>query len=163
MSLGWDYFLSFVIPTTAVLSVSGIFPRVGPARALVIALRSKLFPLKLNPRSQRLSELNLLQDALKALESNRFIVVTGPTGIGKSLLIDTALFHHWGVIKMSVSGGASVDKIIADALTKATGIQSTFLNKEYSWSRVLFFYKLFSRGVLNLRSVCNCAWRCPRY
>ena len=140
--------LSLAVPTTiAVLSVSGFFPRFGLSRALFIALRSKLFPLNLIPRSSRHNEVKVFQSMLMALESDQFIVVTGPTGVGKSLLIDTALFRQCGVMKMSVNGGASVKKIISDALTKATGIQASFLDKENNWARVLLFYKLFSSGV----------------
>ena len=75
----------------ALLSISGAIPRVGFVRAFSFGWRN--YFKKTYPLSVRKSEIKLLNDTIKS----------GEKGNGKSCFIDTALNHHHGVSKISVS------------------------------------------------------------
>ena len=93
--------LSIGASSLALLSVTGVIPRVGIVRALMLGWRS--YFQTINPLSVRKSEVNKLNKSIICLLKGRYIVVTGGKGIGKSCLIDTTLNRHHGVVKISVS------------------------------------------------------------
>ena len=55
-------------------------PRVGPLRALVLGLRSRLF-LRAKPVSQRTQDVASLQQNLSIANKDQYIVVAGPKGV----------------------------------------------------------------------------------
>ena len=85
----------------ALISASGIIPRVGLVRALSLGFKS--YFKTTYPLSVRKSGINQLSDSLLLMEKGEYITVTGGKGIGKTCLIDTTLNRHLGVVKISVS------------------------------------------------------------
>ena len=85
----------------ALVSVAGVIPRVGLARALSLGYKS--YFKTAYPLSVRKSEIKILSDSILWMEKGEYITVTGGKGIGKTCLIDTTLNHHLGVVKISVS------------------------------------------------------------
>ncbi len=67
-------------------------------RALWLLFRSRLFANQ-NAISQRKSDLRNIKTEVDSLQYSydRFLVVRGPKGIGKTTAIETALNHTWGV------------------------------------------------------------------
>ena len=71
------------------LPFTGLIPRIGPGRAAWIALRSRLISSK-NPQSIRTADIKRLTEAIQSnCFAQKYIVVTGPKGVGKSCLVDT--------------------------------------------------------------------------
>ena len=85
----------------ALISASGIIPRVGLVRALSLGFNS--YFKTTYPLSVRKSGINQLSDSLLLMEKGEYITVTGGKGIGKTCLIDTTLNRQLGVVKISVS------------------------------------------------------------
>jgi hypothetical protein len=87
--------------TIGVISASGAVPKVGIFRALSLGWRNVFRTI--SPISVRQREINLVISDVENLTHGGYVVVTGGKGHGKSCLIDTALNHRKGVIKISVS------------------------------------------------------------
>ena len=85
----------------ALISASGIIPRVGLVRALSLGFKS--YFKTTYPLSVRASEIKQLNDSILTMKKGSYITVTGGKGIGKTCLIDTTLNRHLGVVKISVS------------------------------------------------------------
>jgi hypothetical protein len=69
----------------------GLAPRLGSGRAFSIALRSR-FALKPNPESVRFAEIKLLRSKITDMDvAQRYMVVTGEKGVGKTCLLNTAI------------------------------------------------------------------------
>ena len=85
----------------AVISASGIAPKVGLGRAVVLAFRTAFSSQSI--QSARTSEIQNLLKQVNKLSHDRYIVVTGGKGMGKSTLIKSALNRHLGVVEISVS------------------------------------------------------------
>ena len=83
------------------LSIAGVIPRVGLARALSLGFKS--YFKTTYPLSVRKSEIKQLSDSILCMGKGNYITVTGGKGIGKTCLIDTTLNRHLGVLKISVS------------------------------------------------------------
>ena len=82
--------------------------RVGPGRALGRALRSRLFR-SAAPRSLRLKDVQSLRSALNMLAPQSYIVVSGPKGVGKTCVIDTATERTCGIVGVSVAPGTKME------------------------------------------------------
>jgi hypothetical protein len=96
-------FLEIGASTLAVVSVAGAMPRVGVVRAFTLGWRS--YYKTSCPLSIRKSEVKMLDNLTLWMEKGSYIVVTGGNGNGKICLVDTALNHHHGVVKISVNVG----------------------------------------------------------
>jgi hypothetical protein len=120
------------------------FVRVGPGRALSLALRSRLFR-RPYPFTARTEELQELQELLTTKSSGQYIVVMGPKGVGKTVLVRSAT-ATCGVVDVEVGGGASDEKILRDAYSAIVKppFKLDILDPAPSALRVLRFYKLFS-------------------
>ncbi|KAI9341955.1 hypothetical protein BDR26DRAFT_836684 [Obelidium mucronatum] len=127
-------------------SFAQVVPRIGPVRAGWVAVRSRF--LQSRPiQSVRTTELNLLRkDISRKTWGQKYIVVTGEKGVGKSCLIDSAVYKTCGVIRVTAQPGHSQDKIIESALRGLTGLRSSFWDLMSNSKRVVFWYKVFTFG-----------------
>ena len=91
----------FLASGLVVALVSGSIAGVGLVRALSLGFKSYLKTIY--PSSVRTSEIKQLNDSILGMKKGSYIVVTGEKGNGKTCLIDSALNHHYGVVKISVS------------------------------------------------------------
>jgi Cdc6-like AAA superfamily ATPase len=82
-------FLPLLTAGGAVVSAIGLIPRIGPGRAVWIALRSR-FAFKPVPESLRLAEIKLLKSEIADKDFGQgYLVVTGEKGVGKTCLLNT--------------------------------------------------------------------------
>jgi energy-coupling factor transporter ATP-binding protein EcfA2 len=124
------------------LSAFGVLPRLGPLRALSVALRSKLF-LAPEAESARTEDASRLRALLAQVDKNKqaYIVVLGPRGVGKSTLIDTVLKRKAGVVDVDVSPVLTHDEILA-RVSERVGGRVWIGSSAGSAKRVVFFFKL---------------------
>ena len=121
---------------------TGLVPRVGIGRAVGLAVRSKLFPVRLRAVSQR-AEVGALKAAVNGLQHGNYIVITGPMGVGKSTVVEMALWRTCGVVYMDVFAEMSDQDVISLALAAiARTSQHAYLNPHNNARRVRFFYDL---------------------
>ena len=140
---------SVIIPTTMVLS--GVVPRVGPGRALMLAVRSWVRHADLV--SQRDEATHLLRRMLQNLGKNQYIVVTGQKGVGKSVVVNTATQRTCGVVNVTVAPGTLRDVIVMKALSEITNSRVGFVDPRPSVRRVLWWYGWFlPRPIVVLRA-----------
>lgn len=123
--------------------VAGLLPRVGLGRAIGLALRSKIFPVKLRTISHRTADVSVVKTALEWLARQNYVVVTGPMGSGKSTVVETALWRTCGVVRMTGYGDMTAEEVIKAALAEVAGTSEFFyLDPHLNAARVLFFYNL---------------------
>ncbi|KAI3640071.1 hypothetical protein MIR68_000949 [Amoeboaphelidium protococcarum] len=134
------------VGSVTVASISGIAPRLGPGRALSIAFRSKVSPYRgeLSDRKELIPQLISMSNYRR----QNYVVVTGPKGVGKSCLIDTAFRNTCGVARIKVEAGSGAGTIVDAALRELTGLSGRFsiANPHANARRVVFWYRLLSRG-----------------
>ena len=65
------------VPSAAVL---GLAPRVGPMRAIALALSTRF--RRARYVSQRVNEVHTLRSMLSSVLPSQYVVVTGPKGVG---------------------------------------------------------------------------------
>ena len=121
-------------------------PKVGPGRALMLALRS-VFRSGPAFASVRTRDKGVLLSMLNALKQDQFIVCKGPRDIGKTHMIRDALTRAPGVVYVNVSPGTSYVDIVnrAYAAISNTAVGATFVNPEVGSRRVLWWYRLLFR------------------
>ena len=140
---------SVIIPSTVVLA--GVVPRVGPGRALALALRSWVRRAK--KVSQRDDATHTLRTMLQNLGEDQYIVVTGQKGVGKSVVVDTATQHTCGVVSVPVAPGTPLKNIVADVLFTVANSRVGFIDPLFSVRRVLWWYGWFlPRPIVVLRA-----------
>ena len=83
-----------------VLSNLGALPKVGCGRAIILHFRSKF--RSASPYSVREEEIKFLRSKLESFGRDRYVVVTGGKGLGKTCLIDSVLNLYGGVVTISV-------------------------------------------------------------
>ena len=139
-------FLPLLAGTGGALSVARVLPRFGPGRAAWIALRSR-FASKPNPESLRSVEVEILKGIFtdKGI-TQRYIVVTGEKGIGKTCLLRTATSKTPGVISVEAGPGESSNTIIKNTLKELTSPPFKFMDPVEKAPRVLFWFRLFTFG-----------------
>lgn len=130
---------AIAVPSAAAL---GLAPRVGPMRAIVLALSTRFSPAK--SVSQR-NEVRTLRNMLSNAQRDQYVVVSGPKGVGKSCMVDTSLEYKVGVVTVRVPAGTSEKEIMADAFRAIT--RSNFISLDHSASarRVLWWHHYFFR------------------
>ena len=96
-----------------VMMAAGVVPRVGPLRAIMLGLSSRLF-LRANPVSQRVQELAKLREAFESRQKDMYSVVTGPKGVGKSCVVNTATEATFGVVTIGVQAATTEVTIVSD-------------------------------------------------
>jgi hypothetical protein len=135
-----------VVPTTALLSLTGLVPRIGPGRAVWIAFRSRFAPNKL-PESIRVVELRQIRKSISEKNFGQgYLVITGDKGVGKSCLLSTSTNKTCGIINVKVQPGKSGDDIIRASLQSLVNMPFDFIPPHDSARRVVFWYQLFSFG-----------------
>ena len=122
------------------LSSSGLLPRAGPLRALIFAFRSKLRSPRL-PISNRTADVNLLRNALEVVDGQKYMVVIGKKGIGKSVLVHTVTNRAFGVVEKEVKPGMDQDAIIDAVLRDLANVNYGPWNPRSNAARVLWWYR----------------------
>jgi hypothetical protein len=139
-------FLPLITAGGTVVSAVGLVPRIGPGRAVWIALRSR-FAFKPNPESLRFAEIKLLRSMLADKDFGQgYLVVTGDKGVGKTCLLNTVTSKTAGVIKVKALPSDNERTIIKNALQRLTRIPFDFIPPFDSAKRVIFWYRLFTLG-----------------
>jgi hypothetical protein len=139
-------FLPLLTAGGVAFSAAGLIPRIGPGRAVWIALRSR-FASKPVPESLRLAEINLLKRKIADKDFGQgYLVVTGEKGVGKSCLLSTVTCKTAGVITVEAQPKDDENTIIKNTLQRLTRINFDFIPPFYSAKRVVFWYSLFTCG-----------------
>lgn len=133
------------LPITLIAaSGAGVVPRVGPGRAVSLALLSKI--RSTSPQSQRIDDVTKLRELLnpRGRDPASYIVVLGPKGVGKSCVIATATARTCGVVSVKVPPGTLEKDIVTSVLAEITRVNvfARYVNMDRSARRVLWFYKL---------------------
>eukprot|EP01031_Cornospumella_fuschlensis_P030368 gene30368-36692_t len=133
---------SAMIP--ALVAASAVILARGSVRAVSLALHSKLFrrmPVTPSIRTEDLAKLNYI---LKTpTRPQNYTVVFGPKGVGKSLLVDTATAHQFGVFNVDTWHSQTSETIVKEVLNTLTANRLSLLFDPTSKARrVLFFYRL---------------------
>ena len=106
-----------------------------------LALRSR-FALSPSPLSQRTAAVDALRAKLASVAADQYVVVTGPKGVGKSCVVDTATRRTCGVVHVGVAAGTSQKDIVRDTLLSVANVQLGFVDPRPSVLRVLRWYAL---------------------
>jgi len=115
-------------------------------RALSLALSNVVRPRAITHQSDRKSLLSMLQTQMNHLNPNEdCVVVMGPKGVGKSLLIDTYARRRAGVVWVDISAGASSTEIKRTVHRKIAGLKSIVTDCENGAVRVVWWYHLLMR------------------
>ena len=130
---------SVIIPSIAVLA--GVVPRVGPGRALALAVRS--WVLRAKKVSQWDDATHTLRSMLRNLGEDQYIVVTGQKGVGKTVVVNTATQRTCGVVSVPVAPGTLQDVIVMKALSEIANSRLGFIDPRPSVRRVLWWYGWF--------------------
>ena len=139
-------FLPLITAGGTVVSAVGLVPRIGPGRAVWIALRSR-FAFKPNPESLRFAEIKLLRSMIADKDIGQsYLVVTGEKGVGKTCLLNTVTSKTAGVIKVNALPLHSEDTIIKNSLQELANPPFKFMNPIKSAPRVIFWYRLCTLG-----------------
>jgi hypothetical protein len=130
----------------AVVSAAGLVPRIGPGRAVWIALRSR-FAFKPVPESLRAAEIRLLKSRIADKDFGQgYLVVTGEKGVGKSCLLRTVTSKTPGVITVKVPAKQDEDTIVKDTLKLLTEPPFKFMDPLKTAPRVIFWHRCFTLG-----------------
>ena len=139
-------FLPLITAGGTVVSAVGLVPRIGPGRAVWIALRSR-FAFKPNPESLRFAEIKLLRSMIADKDIGQsYLVITGEKGDGKTCLLNTVTSKTAGVIKVNALPLQRVDTIIKNSLQELANPPFKFMNPIKSAPRVIFWYRLCTLG-----------------
>ena len=128
------------------LSLAGMLPRVGPGRAIWIALSSR-FAFKPVPECLREAEIKILKSRLADKNFGQgYLVVTGEMGVGKTCLLNTVTSKTPGVIRVRARPIDNEETIVKKTLQRLTRIPYDFIRPFESAKRVIFWYRLFTFG-----------------
>ena len=137
------------LTTAAAVTTKATGLRLGPARALALALRSRVFgvhTLKLRQQSQRATEVANLRKLLADLPKETYIVVSGPKGVGKSCIVASATRSMNSVVAIRVEPGTLEKDIVNAGLRAINGDFSLIANPLPSARRVLTWHNFFLRS-----------------
>ena len=139
-------FLPLITTGGAIISAAGLIPRIGPGRAIWLALRSR-YAFKPYPESLRLAEIKVLRRVIAEKNFGQsYVVVTGEKGVGKTCLLNSVTSKTAGVIKLEAQPRHSEDTIIKNTLQQLTKLPFDFIPPFESAKRVIFWYRLFTFG-----------------
>ena len=100
--------------------------------------------MSLRTVSQRTADVRALKTAVERLQHGGYVVVTGPMGVGKSTVVETALWRMCGVVYVDVYADMSDADVISNASAEIARItQYTYLSPHRKAGRVRFFYNFF--------------------
>jgi hypothetical protein len=144
--------LSQVVPIIASLAaiaappaaaLAGLVPRLGPMRAIVLALSTRF--RRAQDVSQRVDDVRTLHSMLSSVQKAQYVIVSGPKGVGKTCLVDTTLQYTVGVVSVRVAAGTNEKEIVADTFKAITRSNISFLDHTASARRVLWWHHVFFR------------------
>ena len=122
------------------------FGPAGPGRAAVLALSSWLRPLK-GPHSARTNEVNFIKNKLARTSwDQEYLAVTGPKGVGKTCLIDTALTRTAGVVRVTVNPGTTPEIVELNVMRAVTSANRRTDDLAPSFRRVVFWHRVLTLG-----------------
>jgi hypothetical protein len=143
---GFKEFLPLLTAGGAVVTAVGLIPRIGPGRAIWIALRSR-FAFKPVHESLRSAEIKLLKSKLADKDFRQgYLVVTGEKGVGKSCLLSTVTSKMPGVITVRVPAKQDEETIVKNTLKLLTNSPFKFMDPLKIAPRVISWYRLFTFG-----------------
>ena len=139
-----------IATAAAVLSLVGAAvgygPRFGPGRACGLYLRSRLPIDQLTEKSVRKDDVSFIRNKLSLSHwGQRYLVVVGEKGVGKSLMLKTATAGYGGVVKITVRPGDSMDTIVSRALDAVINRDPSLAHPATAAHRVSWFYRKFCR------------------
>jgi hypothetical protein len=134
--------LAAIAAPPAALAI-GLVPRLGPMRAIVLALSTRF--RRAQDVSQRTNELHMLRSMLSSSQKAQYVIVSGPKGVGKTCLVDTTLQYTFGVVSVRVAAGANTKEILADTYRAITRSNISFLDYSGGALRVLWWHYFFFR------------------
>ena len=137
--------LPLFLPATTAF-VAGVGVRLGPGRAFWLAMRSRfglVRGLGDMPGSQRVGDVTALREGLANLQTNAYIVVSGPKGVGKSCVIATAVKSMPSVVAIDVAPGTKQEVIVESGLRAITRDSMQFINPLPNAERVLKWHNFF--------------------
>eukprot|EP01012_Entosiphon_sulcatum_P013545 TRINITY_DN1877_c1_g1_i4.p1 TRINITY_DN1877_c1_g1~~TRINITY_DN1877_c1_g1_i4.p1 ORF type:complete len:274 (-),score=31.32 TRINITY_DN1877_c1_g1_i4:28-849(-) len=120
--------------------------KVGAGRAVVLALTSRFSRAAQSVRTQDMARISFAVETLlhdrKLAETQRYVLIVGEKGIGKSTALQAAIGKKYGVLKVTVMPGDSCATIIDQVLATFTNAP-TIASKAAIAKRMMFFYQLF--------------------
>jgi hypothetical protein len=119
----------------------GVVPRLGPGRSFSLALRP-LFKFG-TKHSQRVHDKMKFEIAAKSIDSDKFLVVCGPKGVGTSTMIQDVFRWHLGVVNVTVPPGCAqseIENMVHLAVSNLYDFK--LVNPRRNSLRVLFWYRL---------------------
>ena len=122
----------------------GVMPRLGPGRAVVLALTSRFF-LRADVASARVADVAALRAMLDTSRRNQYVVVAGPKGVGKTCVVASATEATCGVVTVRVPAGTREKEILADVFTALTRYYVRALDQSGSARRVLWWHAFLFR------------------
>jgi hypothetical protein len=140
-------FSSIMVLAVPPAAVCGMLPRLGPGRAIVLALNTYR-PSFFSPHtdvSQRVDDVRTLRDRVKTVRKGQYMIVSGPKGVGKTSIVDTALQSMFGVVPIRVSGLETKTDIEAETLKAITRCYLRMMDRTVSAKRVLWWHHLLFR------------------
>lgn len=130
----------------AVPSALGVAPRLGPGRAVVLALKTYRPPFFSNKdASQRVDDVRKLRALLSSSNVDQYMVVSGPKGVGKTRIVNSALYSSFGVVFVRVPVGTGESQIKTDVFNTITRCQSRFIDTTGSARRVIWWHRVIFR------------------
>ena len=124
--------------------VAGLVPRVGPGRAFVLGLSSRIF-LRAKTVSQRTVEVEKMRTALSNANRDQYVVVAGPKGVGKTCIVETATERTFGVMSVRVPAATAEHTIMANVFTAVTRCNPRTVELSASARRVAWWHRFIFR------------------
>jgi hypothetical protein len=122
----------------------GVMPRLGPGRAVVLALSSRFFS-RAAVASARVADVATLRAMIDASRRGQYVVVAGPKGVGKTCVVESATEATCGVVTVRVPAGTREKEILSDVFTALTRYYVRALDQSGSARRVLWWHALLFR------------------
>lgn len=102
-------------------TINYFLPQFGIRRAVYLYYRTRWFGMIDNPFSIRKKEIEEIKSRLSDNTNNRYLIVTGDKGIGKTTLINTATYNWPGKVKFTVYPDQTYQQILDSAFNSLTG------------------------------------------
>ena len=113
--------ISVAVP---VLSKLGV--RISPGRAFVLDFKS-YFQRSKYPSSVRTPIVAEIQYKMSLADTDNFVVVYGPKGVGKTVAVATAFRGQMGVVDATISARDSAERIVQKTLEAVANVSNTFV------------------------------------
>jgi hypothetical protein len=115
--------------------------RKGPYQAVKLGIASKRWNAPIH--SIRAADIEQLKNRLASLTGERYAVVRGPKGVGKTCIVDTMLEKRPGVLRFDVPAGKSYDDIMYMVFSTVSGNGKNLQSCKSHAKGVLKWYNRF--------------------